>query len=136
MSEFDSISDELQTVSDAQRSIVFYERCLAPLGITVVQRQPEFGAAIFAGSSEFPFLWVGPAEGDYYGTSLTPSVHRPLHMAFVAPSRQAVDEFHALSLLHGGTDNGTPEDEGNGYYAAYVLDPDGNNVEAGFRMKA
>lgn len=121
--------------SDAQRSITFYERCLAPLGITVVQRQPEFGAAIFAGASEFPFLWVGPAEGDYYGTSLAPSVHRPLHLAFVAPSRQAVDEFHALSLLHGGTDNGTPEDEGNGYYAAYVLDPDGNNVEAGIRMK-
>jgi catechol 2,3-dioxygenase-like lactoylglutathione lyase family enzyme len=63
-------------------------------------------------------------------------VHRPLHLAFVAPSWQAVDEFYALSLLHGGTDNGAPEHEGNGYYAAYVLDPDGNNIEAGIRMKA
>jgi len=118
--------------SDSQRSIAFFERCLAPLGITVVQRQPEFEAAIFSGASEFPFLWVGPAKGDYHGTPLSPSMHRPMHLAFRAPSRQAVDEFHALALAHGGKDNGAPEDCG-GYYAAYVLDPDGNNIEAGIR---
>jgi catechol 2,3-dioxygenase-like lactoylglutathione lyase family enzyme len=120
-------------VSDAPRSIAFYEVCLAPLGITIAQRQPEWGAAIFSGASEFPFLWVGPAQGDYHGTPLSPSERRPLHLAFIAPSRQAVDEFHALALAHGGTDNGAPEDCGNGYYAAYVLDPDGNNIEAGIR---
>jgi len=89
-------------VSDPQRTIAFYERCLAPLGITVIQRQPEFDAVIFSGAAEFPFLWVGPARGDYHGTPLSPSVHRPLHLAFIAPSRQAVDEFYALALAHGG----------------------------------
>jgi catechol 2,3-dioxygenase-like lactoylglutathione lyase family enzyme len=123
-------------VSDSRRSITFYERCLAPLGITIVQRQPELEAAIFSGTSEFPFLWVGPAQGDYHGTSLSPSVHRPLHLSFIDASRQAVDEFHALGLLHGGTDNGAPEECGNGYYAGYVLDPDGNNIEAGMRNEA
>lgn len=121
--------------SDSQRSIAFYECCLAPLGIAVTQRQAEFGAALFGGASEFPFLWVGPAQGDYYGRPLSPAEHRPLHLAFVAPSRRAVDEFHALALANGGTDNGAPEDCGDGYYAAFILDPDGNNIEAGVRSE-
>ena len=120
-------------VSDPQRSISFYELCLAPLGITIVERQPDLGAVIFAGASEFPFLWIGPASGEYHGTSLSPTTHRPFHLALIAPNRQAVDEFYALGLQNGGRDNGSPEDCGNGYYAAYLLDPDGNNIEAGVR---
>lgn len=120
-------------VSDSPRSISFYEHCLAPLGIKIAERQPEWGAAIFAGASEYPFLWVGPARGDYYGRALSPSEQRPIHLAFVAPSRKAVDEFHALALAHGGADNGAPEDCGGGYYAAFILDLDGNNLEAGIR---
>jgi catechol 2,3-dioxygenase-like lactoylglutathione lyase family enzyme len=120
-------------VSDPLRSIPFYERCLAPLGINVVQRQPELDAVLLSGGAEFPFLWIGAARGDYHGTPLSPAVHRPLHLAFVAPSAQAVDEFYAAGLTHGGRDNGAPEDCGNGYYAAYLLDPDGNNIEAGIR---
>ena len=122
-------------VSDPRRSIPFYEHCLAPLGITVAQRQPELNAAIFSAAPEFPFLWVGPADGDYHGTPLSPSVQRPMHLAFKAPTRQAVNDFYALALAHGGRDNGAPEDCGNGYYAAYVLDPDGNNIEAGLRYE-
>ena len=118
-------------VSDPRRSIPFYERCLAPLNIRIVQRQPEFDAVIFSGASEFPFLWVGPARGEYHGTALSASIHRPLHLAFIARSTQAVDSFYALGLENGGRDNGAPEDAGNGYYAAYLLDPDGNNIEAG-----
>jgi catechol 2,3-dioxygenase-like lactoylglutathione lyase family enzyme len=120
-------------VSDPQKSIPFFEACLAPLGIEIRERQPELGAVIFSGSKEFPFLWVGPASGDYHGTPLSPTTHRPFHLAFIAPSRQAVDEFHAIGLKHGGRDNGAPEDCGGGYYAAYLLDPDGNNIEAGMR---
>jgi catechol 2,3-dioxygenase-like lactoylglutathione lyase family enzyme len=120
-------------VSDPRLSIDFYERCLAPLGITIAQRQPEWDAAVFSAASELPFLWVGPARGDYHGTPLSPSERRPVHLALIAPSREAVDEFHAAGLAHGGTDNGAPEDCGNGYYAAFVLDPDGNNIEAGIR---
>ena len=120
-------------VSDPARSIPFFESCLAPLGITVVQRQPELEAVLFSGAAEFPFLWVGPARGDYYGTPLSPGVHRPLHFAFIAPSTEAVDAFYAAGIQHGGRDNGAPEDCGDGYYAAYLIDPDGNNIEAGIR---
>jgi catechol 2,3-dioxygenase-like lactoylglutathione lyase family enzyme len=121
-------------VSDPLRSIPFYERCLAPLGIHIVQRQPELDAVIFSGASDFPFLWVGAACGDYHGTPLSPGVHRPLHFAFIAPSTEAVDEFYAAGIEHGGRDNGAPEDCGDGYYAAYLIDPDGNNIEAGIRQ--
>lgn len=120
-------------VSDTARSFLFYERCLEPLGIRIVERQTEWGSVIFAGAAEFPFLWMGPASGDYHGTPLSPTERRPVHLAFVAPSKEAVDSFHAAGLAHGGRDNGAPEDCGGGYYAAYLIDPDGNNVEAGVR---
>ncbi|MCB1209299.1 MAG: VOC family protein [Verrucomicrobiales bacterium] len=121
-------------VSDPLQSIPFYESCLAPLGIAIVQRQPELDAVIFSGASEFPFLWVGPARGDYHGTPLSPSVHRPLHLAFSAPSIEAVDAFYAAGIQNGGRDNGAPEACGDGYDAAYLIDPDGNNIEAGIRQ--
>lgn len=121
-------------VSDPLRSIPFYEHCLAPLGIAIVQRQPEWGSVIFSGAAEFPFLWVGTARGDYHGTPLSPDVQRPLHFAFTAPSIEAVDAFHAAGIQHGGRDNGAPENCGDGYYAAFLIDPDGNNIEAGIRQ--
>jgi catechol 2,3-dioxygenase-like lactoylglutathione lyase family enzyme len=120
-------------VSDPAKSIPFYENCLAPLGITISERQPEHHAVLFSGAAEFPFIWMGPATGEYYGTALSPSVRRPIHLAFKAPSKEAVDQFYAAGLQYGGRDNGAPEDCGNGYYAAYLLDPDGNNIEAGVR---
>jgi predicted lactoylglutathione lyase len=88
---------------------------------------------VFVGKREFPFLWVGPAGGHYHGTEVRVSSLRPIHISFMAPSTQAVDEFYHLGLANGGRDNGAPEDCGNGYYAAYLLDPDGNNLEAGIR---
>jgi len=47
------------TVTDMSKSLPFYEACLRPLGITIIQKQPEFDAVIFAGKSEFPFIWMG-----------------------------------------------------------------------------
>ena len=120
-------------VSDTERSIPFFEKCLAPLGIKIYQRQPEWGSVIFSGQPDFPFLWVGPAGGDYYGTKVSASERRPMHMAFVAPTREAVDEFYRLGIEHGGADNGAPEDCDGSCYAAYLLDPDGNNIEAIYR---
>jgi catechol 2,3-dioxygenase-like lactoylglutathione lyase family enzyme len=120
-------------VSDPEKSISFLEACLAPLDIHIRERQPEWGAVIFYGKTQLPFLWVGPAGGNYYGTDLKLSSLRPIHLCFVAPSMRAVDEFYRIGLEHGGRDNGAPEDCGNGYYAAFLLDPDGNNIEAGIR---
>ena len=122
-------------VTDFEKSISFYEACLGPLGIKIYQRQPEFSAVVFSGESDFPFLWMGevPKGGDYHGTPVSKGEHRPMHISFTAPSEESVNEFYRLGLEHGGKDNGVPEDCGHGYYAAYMLDPDGNNIEAGIR---
>lgn len=125
-------------VSDFERSVTLYEACLQPLGIKIYQRQPEFGAVIFSGEPNFPFLWVGTAQegSDYYGTKLSQNQNRPLHIALKAPSIDAVKEFHKLALENGAKCNGIPEDCGGNYFAAYILDSDGNNIEAGIRTKA
>jgi catechol 2,3-dioxygenase-like lactoylglutathione lyase family enzyme len=120
-------------VTNPEKSIPFLEACLAPLEIKIRERLPHIGAVIFYGEKEFPFLFVGSAKGDYYGTDLEKSGYKPMHLSFIAPSTQAVDEFYRLGLANGGRDNGAPEDCGGGYYAAYLLDPDGNNIEAGIR---
>lgn len=122
-------------VRDFEKSVSFYEACLAPLGIKISQRQPEFSAVIFSRESDFPFLWMGavPEDGDYHGIPVSREAHRPMHLSFTAPSRESVNEFYRLGLQHGGRDNGAPEECGNGYYAAYLLDPEGNNIEAGIR---
>jgi catechol 2,3-dioxygenase-like lactoylglutathione lyase family enzyme len=75
-------------------------------------------------------------EGWFQADELYLSEDRPptakLHLAFQAPDRETVQRFHAAALSGGGTDNGAPGERAYhpGYYAAFVLDPDGNNVEA------
>jgi catechol 2,3-dioxygenase-like lactoylglutathione lyase family enzyme len=109
-------------VRDYPASRTFYQQALAPLGYDMVM---EFGdeAAGF-GVEGLPDFWIEAAEGP---------VNPHLHVAFRADTRHAVDEFHAAAVKAGGRDNGRPglrNDYGPDYYAAYVLDPDGNNVEA------
>ena len=120
------------TVRDMTKSLPFYEACLAPLGITVVERQPEFDAVILAGENEFPFIWMGSHKASWMNKdAATGSL--PVHFAFPASSPDAVDAFYREGLSHGGVDQGEPGDRGGRYYAAYLIDPDGNNVEAGYR---
>ena len=102
-------------------SIRFYETALAPLGHRLASRD-EQGAGL--GPPGAPALWLSRVNGQS-GSSV--------HLAFTAPDRQAVDRFHAAGLEAGGRDNGPPgarPDYGPRYYAAFLLDPDGNNVEA------
>lgn len=121
-------------VSDLEKGVAFYEAALGALGLQIIERH-DYGAVIFARSEEeaFPFIWIGTGrpsfwkEGDEAGKS-------PLHLAFSAQSRAAVDAFHRAALKAGGRDNGPPGDRDPDYYAAYVLDPDGNNIEAGYRI--
>ncbi|MEM7792146.1 MAG: hypothetical protein AAF546_12145 [Verrucomicrobiota bacterium] len=125
-------------VSDFEKSVAPYEASFRPLGIEIYQRQPEFGAVIFSGEADFPFLWVGtaPKDGDYHGTKLRRDEHRPIHLALKAPSKEAVKEFYRLGIENGARCDGVPEDCGENYFAAYLLDPDVNNIEAGIRTKA
>jgi catechol 2,3-dioxygenase-like lactoylglutathione lyase family enzyme len=111
-------------VTDPTRSFSFYEAALAPLAIIVHERQVEWGSILMAGERRRPFLWIGPAGGIYHGTEVKLTDRRPVPLAFRAQSKAAVEKFY---------DNGRPEDCGRGAYGAYLLDPDGNNVEAVYR---
>jgi catechol 2,3-dioxygenase-like lactoylglutathione lyase family enzyme len=111
-------------VKDIDASVHFYAAALAPLGYEL-DSQDDSGAA-FAdkqGSS----LWL------YADAQLA---HSLVHLAFGAGNRSAVDAFHRQGLKGRGRDNGAPGprgDYGPDYYAAFLLDPDGNNIEAVFR---
>ena|SRR5258707_1129427 len=112
-------------VSDRERSKAFYEGALEPLGIRLLM---EFdGAAGFGKETEHgpkPFFWI-----HVRGRAVVSGAH----VAFGARTPEQVDAFHAAALVAGGTDNGAPGPRPiyhPGYYGAFVLDPDGNNVEA------
>jgi catechol 2,3-dioxygenase-like lactoylglutathione lyase family enzyme len=122
-------------VSDTARSFPFFEKALAPLGIVVRERQRKWGSIVMSSQEWPPFLWIGPAGGKYHGTDVKIEERRPMHLAFKAPSRQAVEEFYRIGLDNGGRDNGAPADCGNAAYGAFLLDPDGNNIEAIYREK-
>ena len=109
------------SVSDLARSREFYRRALAPLGYGVIM---EFPGAVGLGAQGKPDFWLGAA------TTPTPT---PVHVAFLSPDRKTVDAFHTAALAAGGKDNGGPglrPQYHATYYGAFVLDPDGNNVEA------
>jgi catechol 2,3-dioxygenase-like lactoylglutathione lyase family enzyme len=119
-------------VADVARSAVFYEAVFEALGIRrFMQLPPETGADAVGYGNHFPIFWIDRFHPH--------SVKQ--HTAFVAQSREQVDAFHAAALRAGGTDNGVPGlrevpdgIEPSGYYAAFVFDPDGNNIEAVFRF--
>jgi len=107
-------------VKDLDASLRFYEAVLAPLG-HVVDSRYEGGAGL--GPKGAAALWLYENAKARGGT----------HVAFRAEDRAAVDAFHAAGVASGGRDNGAPGlrlDYAPTYYAAFLIDPDGNNVEA------
>lgn len=115
-------------VANAERSREFYEQALAPLGISLMMSvtadQTESGGTAHGfGSDGKPYFWVGDNERVGQGT----------HVAFEVNSRSEVDAFHKAALAAGAIDNGAPGIRAHyhpNYYAAFVLDPDGINIEA------
>ena len=109
-------------VRDLEASLRFYAAALAPLGHVV---GPRDASSAGVGPAGGPALWLHrAAEGSAGGGA---------HVAFRAPTRAAVARFHAAGLRAGGRDNGEPgprPDYGPAYNAAFLVDPDGNNVEA------
>jgi catechol 2,3-dioxygenase-like lactoylglutathione lyase family enzyme len=109
-------------VQDFERSRAFYRQALEPLGLKETMAFEQSKAAAFGPEGKYGF-WI--VQREPYGTGT--------HVAFPAPDRAAVDAFHAAGVAVGGTDNGAPgirEQYHPAYYAAFVHDPDGNNVEA------
>ena len=114
-------------VSDYSRSLAFYRAALAPLGIAlVVEVTPEqSGGEAHAGFGREgrPRFWIGTGR----------AALGPLHVAFEASSRAQVDAFHRAALAAGARDHGAPGLRPHyhpDYYGAFVLDPDGHNIEA------
>lgn len=114
-------------VSNPKKSRQFYESALAPLGYRVLAEIPKeaTGGIVVLGFGvpPKPDFWINE------GTPQTPHIH----IAFRAESRGAVDEFHRAALAAGGRDNGAPGLRPHyhaNYYGAFVLDPDGHNIEA------
>ena len=115
-------------VSDVRRSGEFYRHALAPLGIETV-----FASETAAGFETGKVIGGdGNPRIEFLIEAGTPTLPR-LHIAFRAASKEQVNAFHANALAAGGKDNGAPgfrPDYHSGYYAAFVLDPDGHNIEA------
>ena len=111
-------------VADVGRSATFYDAALGALGMRRVMQMPDDAGADGVGYGfDCPVFWI-----DRYHPH---SVRQ--HTAFAAKTRAEVDAFHATALKAGGAENGAPALRGSNYYAAFALDPDGNNIEAVFR---
>jgi len=112
-------------VSNFERSRRFYAQALEPLGFEEIGPWSDQHREISFGTK---------AEGDF-GISEKYEVGGQVHIAFAADSKEQVKAFHAAALSAGGRDNGAPgprPEYSEGYYGAFVLDPDGHNVEAVF----
>ncbi|SHL26853.1 Predicted lactoylglutathione lyase [Roseibium suaedae] len=123
MSIFDHVGFE---VSDYSAARAFYDKALAPLGIKVVMEvgPEQTGNIFYCGYGvERPEFWIGGQT----------ALNRAVHVAFAAPNRSIVDAFYAAAIAAGGKDNGAPglrPHYHENYYGAFVLDPDGHNIEA------
>lgn len=111
-------------VRDIPKSRKFYDAALKPLGYSCLSP----GDSSLGYGKDAVALWLGATPHP------VPADERSgLHFCFVAPDRKSVDAFHAAALKAGGKDNGKPgirKDYSPGYYAAFVIDPDGYRIEA------
>lgn len=111
-------------VRDVARAKRFYDAALKPLGYKCLS---ESEGSLGYGNKTVA-LWVNTAK-----RPVPPDEESGLHFCLTAPTRKSVDQFHEAALGAGGRDNGNPgvrTDYGAGYYAAYVVDPDGYRIEA------
>jgi len=107
------------TVADVASSKAFYRTALGPLGYALIMEWEQYAGF---GVPPKPDFWIGQGE---------PNVP-PIHVAFRAQNRKEVDAFHKAAMAAGGRDNGPPglrPHYHENYYGAFVLDPDGHNIE-------
>lgn len=116
-------------VKNYEKSRAFYEAALAPLGYTTLMSFPGVAGM---GRDGKPDLWIAEGPADYWGPGTSVGA-APIHLAISAQDRAAVDAFYAAAIAAGATDHGAPGPRPMyhpGYYGAFVVDPDGNNLEA------
>jgi catechol 2,3-dioxygenase-like lactoylglutathione lyase family enzyme len=109
-------------VSNFKRAKKFYKAALKPLGYKLWADYPPHAAGFAEGGSAS--VWIAAKKG---------KVRHPIHVAMRGRNKKAVKDFYTAALKAGGTDNGGPGfrlEYGDDYYAAFVCDPDGNNIEA------
>ncbi len=113
------------TPSDYEKALIFYDAVLAPLSIKrLIPKDDSCGFGI-----DRPFFWLGAPDEEHLPT-------KNIHIAFSAGSKEEVVAFHATAIKAGGIDHGAPgyrTKYHTGYYAAFILDLDGNNIEALYR---
>lgn len=115
-------------VQNFSASKMFYKKALAPLGIKPIMGQDGM---YFGFGTDQPFFWISARASDE-GSAST-------HVAFAAKSKEEVETFYNVAVEVGGKDNGAPGYRAEyhpGYYAAFILDPDGNNIEVVFHEEA
>jgi catechol 2,3-dioxygenase-like lactoylglutathione lyase family enzyme len=117
-------------VTDLDKARRFYDAVAKALELITADNGPD---AFLLGRSvtEYPYLWIGRLIPSYWVEGSRPGINQ-MHVAFAAKSREMVDAFYRVALEAGGKDNGPPgvRRTGDTYYGAFVLDPDGNNIEA------
>lgn len=118
---------------DLKSSGEFYRRVLEQIGIKLLEDHTQSdgtGWLVFGRGDSEPFFVVSAGRPSFWTASNAPA-QSPAHIAFRAPSREAVDRFHAVGLQSGATSNGAPGVRRRNCYQAFLIDLDGNNIEAG-----
>jgi catechol 2,3-dioxygenase-like lactoylglutathione lyase family enzyme len=118
-------------VTDLPKARKFYGAVAKVLGLGIVEPHKDF-FLLGAGPGKLPYLWIGTLRPSYWVEGSRAGINQ-MHVAFVAKDEATVQEFHRAAIEAGGRDFGKPGPREQNYYAAFVLDPDGNNIEAAAR---
>lgn len=124
-------------VTDLKRARGFYDAVARALGLQTADNSEQSFVLGKSAEEPVPYLWIGTQIPSYWVDGSRAGTNQ-YHFAFAAPDKAAVEAFYKAALDNGGRDNGPPGPrEGAGdYYGAFVLDPDGNNIEACCRGEA
>jgi catechol 2,3-dioxygenase-like lactoylglutathione lyase family enzyme len=121
-------------VKDLKASARLYGHMLAPLGLKIVEKHrlaaDSAWVVMSTGQPQSPFFVLAEGRPTFWPGDARPATS-PVHLCFAAPSQEAVDRFHQSGLRHGATDNGAPGIRRPPFYCAFLIDLDGNNIEAG-----
>ncbi len=118
-------------VSDLARARTFYDAVAGALELQTKTMTEDFFLLGKSAEEPIPYLWIGTLHPSYWAAGSSPGLNQ-MHIAFRATDDAMVDAFYHAALEAGGRDNGAPgpREGAEGYYGAFVLDPDGNNIEA------